>query len=65
MKIIVDRTEGEYIIAELPDGTFAELPVVFAPGAKDGDVISIEIDREETGRRSENIKSRMDRLFNK
>ena len=65
MKIIVDRTEGEYIIAELPDGTFAELPVVFAPGAKDGDVISIEIDREETGRRSEKIKSRMDRLFNK
>ena len=65
MKIIVDRTEGEYIIAELPDGSFAQLPAVFVPGAKDGDVISIEIDKEETDRRSENIKKRMDRLFNK
>ena len=63
MKITVDRIEGGFIVAELPDGSFANLPLCFAPQAKDGDVIVIEKDDDETQRRCEKIKSRMNRLF--
>ena len=63
MKITVDRIEGEFIVAELPDGSFANLPVCFAPQAKEGDIIVIETDADETRRRSEEIKSRMNRIF--
>lgn len=63
MKITVDRIEGEFIVAELPDGSFANLSVCFAPQAKEGDIIVIETDADETRRRSEEIKSRMNRIF--
>ncbi|MBQ8525230.1 MAG: DUF3006 domain-containing protein [Clostridia bacterium] len=65
MKITVDRIEGSFIVAELPDGSFGNLPLIFAPDAREGDIISIETDKEESQQRSEEIKSRMSRLFNK
>ena len=60
---ILDRIEGEFIVAELPDGSFGNLPCVFAPSAKSGDIIDINVDKSATRRRSEEIKERMNRLF--
>lgn len=63
MKITVDRIEGEFIVAELPDGSFGNLPRVFAPNARGGDIINITIDKSASSRRSEKMKERMNRLF--
>lgn len=65
MKFTIDRIEGDYIVAELPDGSFANLPLVFVPDAKEGDIILIEPDREETQKHSEDIRARMNRLFDR
>lgn len=62
MKVIIDRFEGNFAVVELEDKTFANLPFLLSPtGAKEGDVISISIDKEETERR----RHEADELFNK
>lgn len=63
MKVIIDRFEGEYAIVEVEEGKFAVLSKVLVPNAKEGDVIKIMIDEEETKKRSDNIKNLMDDLF--
>lgn len=62
MKVIIDRFEGEYAVAELPDKSFVNLPKVLVPDAKEGDVISITVEEGETKARAERIKSLMDKL---
>jgi hypothetical protein len=63
MKVIIDRFEGEFAVVELPDRSTAELPRVLVPGAKEGDVIHIEIDVEETQRRRHAAKLLADDMF--
>jgi len=63
MHITVDRIEGECIVAELENGDMVNLPRVIAPEAKEGDVISITIDHQETGRLKDKIRSLMDSLW--
>ena len=65
MKIVADRIEGGYIVAELSDGRKENLPLVFAPDAKEGDVIDISIDKNSTKECKETVRSRLDRLFDK
>lgn len=64
MKVIIDRFEGNYAIVELEDKSTVDMPKKLIPeGAKEGDVLSIEIDLEETNRRKERIKKLMDDLW--
>lgn len=64
MKVIIDRFEGEYAIVELPDRSTVDMPKRLVPeGAKEGDVLSIEIDKDETVKRREQIKKLMDELW--
>lgn len=64
MKVIIDRFEGNYAIVELEDKSTVDMPKKLIPeGAKEGDVLSIEIDLEETNRRKETIKKLMDDLW--
>jgi len=63
MKVIIDRFEGDDAIVELPDKRTANLPRVLVPEAVEGDVISIEIDREETHARAGRIGALMDELW--
>ena len=56
MRVIIDRFEGDYAIVELEDGSFAQLSVKFLPGAEEGDVVEIKVDREETVRRKKLIR---------
>lgn len=63
MKVTADRIENGFIVAELPDGSFADLPLCFAPQAHEGDIINIDIDLAATHNRSGEVRARLDKLF--
>lgn len=48
MQIIIDRFEGEYAVAELPDGKMINVPKILLPDAKEGDVVEITVDKNKT-----------------
>ena len=51
MKVIIDRFEGEYAVVEIDEGNFVNIPKILLGSAKEGDVISIDIDTDETLKR--------------
>ena len=63
MKIIIDRFEGDSATVELPGKVIINVPKILFPNAKEGDVISIEIDKEETKNRKKHINNLMNDLF--
>jgi len=64
VKVIIDRFEGDYAVVELPDMTMVDMPRSLIPeGAKEGDVLVIGIDPDETDKRKERIKKLMDDLW--
>lgn len=60
MRVIVDRFEGDYAKVELDEGVFYDIPKVLVPDAKEGDVIDIIVNYEET----EKLKSEVNNLIN-
>ena len=65
MKVVIDRFEGEYAVVEMEDRTMVNLPKILVPDAKDGDVIKIEIDVEETEKRKQEIEQLMNKIWKK
>ena len=66
MKVTVDRIEKCFAVVVLEDETLANLPLILLPeGAKEGSVISIECDAEQTKTDENRIKSKLNKLFNK
>ena len=63
MKVIVDRFEGELAVVEIDKGRFANIPLCLIPGAVEGDVISIEILKDESVERKKNLDKRLKKLF--
>ena len=67
MQIIIDRFEGEFAVVEYENKDkklcFVNIPKVIIPGATEGDVIDITINKNETKKREKNIKNLMDSLF--
>lgn len=63
MKVVIDRFEGDYAIVELPDKTVQHIPAVLLPGAAEGDVVTVEIDEEETKRRKNGILDKYKNLW--
>lgn len=63
MKYIVDRVEDEYIVLESTDGNMINIPRKLIPEALENDVITIEVDYEETKKRKEKIEELMARVF--
>lgn len=63
MQVVVDRIEGDYIVVELEDGSIVDVPKVLIPGAKEGDVIDIYINRDETDKKNTEVNKLMDELF--
>ncbi len=64
MKVTIDRFEGGYALVELDDRTIVDMPIELIPaGAKEGDVLSIFIDEEETEKRRERIRKLMEELW--
>ncbi|MBO5453262.1 MAG: DUF3006 domain-containing protein [Clostridia bacterium] len=66
MKLIIDRIEENVAVCEKEDGKMIELPAEILPeGAGEGAVIEIVYNEEETLKRKENLKNRLNNLFNK
>lgn len=64
MRVIIDRFEGDYAVVELPDMSMVDMPKQLVPeGAQEGDILSIEIDLDETKNRKERIRKLMDDLW--
>ncbi len=63
MTVILDRFEENYAVVELPDGDFVNLSRQLIPDAKEGDVITISIDEQETKERAKKIQSLMEQVF--
>jgi len=64
VKVIIDRFEEDYAVVELPDMSTVNMPVSLIPkGAKEGDVLVISIDADETVKRRKRIKKLMDDLW--
>lgn len=65
MKFIVDRIESDFLVAELPDGSFVNLPLVLFENVSEGDVFLIEKSCDETQKKELEIKDLMNKIFNK
>jgi hypothetical protein len=64
MRLIIDRFEGDFAVVELEDRSTIDIPKKLIPkGAKEGDVLSIQINTDETNKRKERIKKIMNDLF--
>lgn len=63
MKVIIDRFEGEYAVVEIEVGKYVNVPKVLLPNAKEGDIVKIEIDKEETEERKKYIQKLMNNVF--
>lgn len=63
MKVIIDRFEGKYAVVEIEIGQYVNVPKVLFPNAKEGDVIKIEIDTQETIIKKDRINELMDNIF--
>lgn len=64
MKVIIDRFEGNYAVVELEDKRTINMPKVLLPTeAKEGSVISIMVDQEETDKRRKRIEGLMNKLW--
>jgi len=64
MRVIIDRFEGDYAVVELEDRSTANLlRSLVPPGAREGDVLVIEIDKNATAERRKKIQKLMEELW--
>lgn len=63
MRIVIDRFEGEFVVAISDGGQKYSLPKTLLKDAKEGDVYIIKKDDDETKRRKQRAKSLIDELF--
>lgn len=63
MYITIDRFEGDFAVAEMETGETVNIPRCIAPDAKEGDVLLVLIDDDETERRKKKIDNLMNKLF--
>lgn len=64
MKYTIDRFEGLYAIVELENRKLINIPKEAIPvSAKEGDIITVEIDTSATKQRGEHIKKLMDDVW--
>ena len=50
MDVIVDRIEGDYAVVEIDKGKMCNLPLELVPNIKEGDVVTITINKDKTWR---------------
>ena len=64
MDVIVDRIEKEFAVVEISKGNICNLPLVLVPNVKEGDIISININKDKTKKRKDNIDKLVSSVFN-
>lgn len=63
MRVVIDRFEGNYAVVELDDLSIVNVPKSLFKGAKEGDIIDIIINKEESDKRKGSINKLIDNLF--
>ncbi|MCK9478958.1 MAG: DUF3006 domain-containing protein [Firmicutes bacterium] len=63
MKVIIDRFEGDFAVVETADKKTINLPKELVPNAKEGDVVIISIDKEESDARKKRMQALVDDLW--
>ncbi len=64
MKFTIDRFEGKFALVELENCDIIDISVSLLPeGSKEGDVLKITIDKEETEKRKASVEEKFKRLF--
>lgn len=63
MQVIIDRFERDYAVVEIEEGNIVNMSKSLVPGAKEGDVVEITINHNETEKRKEHIEDLMNNLF--
>ncbi len=64
MYLTVDRFEGDFAVVETENGKMYNIPCELVPEAKEKDVIRIYIDKEKTEKRTDDVRTLIDELFN-
>ena len=59
MKVIIDRFEGEYAVVEIEVGKCVNIPKILLPDSKEGDIVKIEIDKDNSQKRKKHIQELM------
>lgn len=67
MRYIIDRFEGDFAVVEKEDGSFEQILRATLPaGAQEGDIVDMGvINAETTAQKKEELKNRLNRLFEK
>ena len=65
MKVTIDRREEDLLVAILPGGECISFDKKLCPEAKEGDVIVIEVSKEDTEDKKKNIEEKLNRLKNR
>ena len=64
MKYVIDRFEGEFAVVELSDKKVINIPKIALPQeAKEGSVIDVTVDFDETAARLNRVNNMMNDLF--
>lgn len=63
MNVIVDRIEGDYAVVEIEKGKMCNLPIELVPNVKEGDVVTITINKGKTEERKNTIEELMNSVF--
>lgn len=64
MRVTIDRFEGGFAVVETEDKNFVNLPGALVPvGAKEGSVLSIDLDGAETTRRRDETAALMEQVW--
>ncbi len=63
MDVIVDRIEGDYALVEIEKGKMCNLPIELVPDVKEGDVVTIAINKDKTKDRKKTVEELMNSVF--
>ena len=63
MTFTIDRIEGNYLIVELENGKIINLPKELIPNAKENDIYTINLNKDEMKKRKNNINNLINDLF--
>lgn len=65
MRIIIDRFEGEFALCETENDKILNVPIEIFENAHEGDVFDIVLNSNETEKRKNSAKSRLNDLFSR
>ncbi len=63
MDVIVDRIEGDYAVVEIDKGKMCNLPIEVVPNVKEGDIVTIIINKDKIKKRKKTIEELMNSVF--